>query len=296
MGFPGGSAVKNLPINAGDTDSIPGSGRSPGERGWQLTPVFLPGNPVDRVSWRATVLGIAKSQIWLSTAQRIHVNLICQFIPLSASLLCPRIHYLLPCLYSYPGTRVIFHFSWFHMHILIYNKLFYSFWVTSLCMTNSRSNHISTNDPISFQFFLWLSNIPLYKMFRSVTQSYPTLCDPMDCSMPGLPVDHQPPEFTQTHVHQVGDAIQPSHPLLSPSPAFSLSQHQGLFKQVSSLHQVAKVLELQLQHQSFQWIFRTLKNLQHHSSKAPILQHSSFFMVQLSHPYMTTRKTITLTR
>ena len=81
---------------------------------------------------------------------------------------------------------------------------------------------------------------------------------PWDCSMPGLPVHHQLPEFTQTHVHQVGDAIQPSHPLLSPSPpAFNLSLHHGLFRWVSSLHQVAKVLEFQLQHQSFQWIFRT---------------------------------------
>ena len=89
------------------------------------------------------------------------------------------------------------------------------------------------------------------------TQSCLTLCNPTDCSMPGLPVHHQLPELAQTHVHQVGDAIQPSHPLSSPSPpALNLSQHQGLF-QVSSSHQVAKVLELQLQHQSFQWIFRT---------------------------------------
>ena len=86
----------------------------------------------------------------------------------------------------------------------------------------------------------------------------PNLCDPMDCSTPGLPVHHQLPEFTQTHVHWVGDAIQPSHPLSSPSPpAFNLSQHQGLFQWVSSLHQVARVLEFQLQHQSFQWIVRT---------------------------------------
>ena len=91
--------------------------------------------------------------------------------------------------------------------------------------------------------------------FSSVAQLYPTLCDPMDCSTPSLPVHHQLPEFTQTHVHWVGDAIQPSHPLLSPSlPAFNLSQHQGLFKWVSSLHQVVKVLEFQLQHQSFQWL------------------------------------------
>ena len=80
----------------------------------------------------------------------------------------------------------------------------------------------------------------------------------MNCRMPGLPLHHQLPEFTQTHVHWVGDAIQSSHPLSFPSlPALNLSQHQGLFKWVSSWHQVAKVLEFQLQHQSFQWIFRT---------------------------------------
>ena len=90
----------------------------------------------------------------------------------------------------------------------------------------------------------------------SVAQSCLTLCDPMNHSTPGLPVHHQLPELPQTHVHGVGDAIQPFHPLLSSSPpAFSLSQHQGLFQWASSSHQVAKVLELQLQ--SFQWIFRT---------------------------------------
>ena len=94
--------------------------------------------------------------------------------------------------------------------------------------------------------------------FSSFTQSCPTLCDPMDCSTPGLPFHHQLLEFTQTHVHWVDDAIQLSYPLLSPSPpALSLSQHQGLFQWVSSLHQVAKLLEFQLQHQSFQWIFKT---------------------------------------
>ena len=95
--------------------------------------------------------------------------------------------------------------------------------------------------------------------FSSVTQSCPTLCDPMNCSTPGLPVHHQLPELAETHVHQVGDAIQPSYPLSSPSlPAFNLSQLQGLFQWVSSLHQEAKVLEFQLQHQSIQWIFRTI--------------------------------------
>ena len=94
--------------------------------------------------------------------------------------------------------------------------------------------------------------------FSSVAQSCPTLCNPMDCNTPGLPLHHQLPELTQTHVHRVGDAIQPSHLLLSPSPpAFNLSQHQGLFQRVSSLHQVPKVLEFQPQHRSFQWIFRT---------------------------------------
>ena len=94
--------------------------------------------------------------------------------------------------------------------------------------------------------------------FSSVAQSCPTLCDPMNHSTPGLPVHHQLPEFTQTHVHWVGDAIQPSHPLSSPSPpALNLSQHQDLFKWVNSSHQVAKVLEFQLQHQSFQWTPRT---------------------------------------
>ena len=100
--------------------------------------------------------------------------------------------------------------------------------------------------------------LDLSVQFSSVAQLYPTLCNPMDCSMPGLPVHHQLLEFTQTHVPWIGDAIQPSHPLSSPSPsAFNLSQHQDLFKWVSSSHQVGKVLELQLQHQSFQWIFRT---------------------------------------
>ena len=94
--------------------------------------------------------------------------------------------------------------------------------------------------------------------FSSVAQSCPTLCDPMNRSMPGLPVHHQLLEFTQTPVHRVSDAIQPSHPLSSPPPpAPNPSQHQGLFQWVSSSHEVAKVLEFQLQHQSFQWTPRT---------------------------------------
>ena len=128
----------------------------------------------------------------------------------------------------------------------------------------------------------------------------------MDNSMPGLPVHHQLPEFTQTHLHWLGDATQRSHPLSSPStPAFNLSQHQGLFKWVSSSNQVAQVLEFQLQHQSFEWTPRTdllavqgtLNSLlQHHSSKTSNLRCSAFIIVQLSHPYMTTGKTIALYR
>ena len=136
----------------------------------------------------------------------------------------------------------------------------------------------------------------------------------MDCSMPGFPVHHQVLELAQTHLHWVGDAIQPSHPLLSPSPcAFNLSQHQGLFQWVSSSHQVAKCWSINFniswcKEYSRQIFFRIewldllavqeiLKSLlQHHSSKASILQCSVFLMVQLSHPYMTTGKTIALTR
>ena len=98
-----------------------------------------------------------------------------------------------------------------------------------------------------------------FSQFSSFAQLCLILCDPMDCNMPGLPVHHQLLEFTQTHVHWVGDAIQPSHPLSSPSPlTFNLSQHQGLFQWVSSSRQVARVLEFQLQYRSFPWIFRTV--------------------------------------
>ena len=110
----------------------------------------------------------------------------------------------------------------------------------------------------------WLSHWKLMTELNLQTLSPPrrksclTLFDTTECSMPGFPVHHQLPEFTQTHVHQVSNAIQPSHPLSTPSPpAFNLSQHQRLFKWVSSSHQVAKVLEFHIQLQSFQWIFRT---------------------------------------
>ena len=147
-----------------------------------------------------------------------------------------------------------------------------------------------------------------------VAQLCPTVCNHMNCSTPGLPVHHQLPEFTQTHLHRFGDAIQPSHSLSSPSPpSFNLSQHQGLFKWVSSSHQWPKYWSFSfsispsneysgLISSRMEWldllaVQRTLKSLlQHHSSNTSILQHSAFFTVQLSHPYMTTGKTIALTR
>ena len=117
------------------------------------------------------------------------------------------------------------------------------------------------NDSKSEKWYRWRylqSSRDIYQLVSSVAQSHPTLCDPVDCCMSGFPVHHQLPEPSQTHAHRVGDAIQPSHPLLSPCPpALNLSQHQGLFQWVSSSHQVAKVLELQLQHWSLQWTFRT---------------------------------------
>ena len=116
----------------------------------------------------------------------------------------------------------------------------------SLTMMPTRSIHVGANGKFHF----------LSVQFSSVAQSCPTLHDPMDCSRPGFPVHRQPSELVQTHIHWVGDAIQPSHLLSSPSPpTFNLSQHQGFSKWVSSLYQVAKVLEFQLQHQFFQWTF-----------------------------------------
>ena len=149
--------------------------------------------------------------------------------------------------------------------------------------------------------------------FSSVAQSCPTLCDPMNCSTPGLPVHHQIPEFTQTHVHRVSDDIQPSHPLSPPSPpapnpsirvffnestfhmrwpkywsfSFSIIPSKVIPGLISFRMGWLDLLEVQGTHKSL---------LQHHSSKASILWHSAFFTVRLSHPYMTTGKTIALLR
>ena len=168
-----------------------------------------------------------------------------------------------------------------------------------------------------WNYLLYISTILSHHLFCaktqvhqscSVTQSCLTPCDPMNHSAPGLPAHHQLMESTQTHVHWVSDAIQSSHPLLSPfPPVVNLSQHQGLFKWISSSHHMAKYWNFSLSISpsneysgliSFRidWlellaVQGTLKSLlQHHSSKASILQHSAFFTVQLLHPYMTTGK------
>ena len=150
--------------------------------------------------------------------------------------------------------------------------------------------------------------------FSSVTQSCSTVCNPMDCSMPDLPIHHQLLEFTQTHAHWVGDAIQPSHPLPSLSPpTFKLSQHQGHFNEsalcitwsnycsfnfnISLFSEYSGLIYFRMDWLDLLAVQRTLKSLlQHHSSKASILRHSAFLRVQLSHPYMTTGKTTALTR
>ena len=147
----------------------------------------------------------------------------------------------------------------------------------------------------------------------SSVQSCLTLCDPMDCSTPGLPVHGQLLEFTQTHVHWVGDAIQPSHPMLSPSPAFNLSQHQSLSSEsvllirwpeywsfsfsINPSNEYLGLISFRMDWLDLLAVQGTLKSLlQHQSSKPSILWCSAFFIVQLSHPYMTTGKNIALTR
>ena len=150
--------------------------------------------------------------------------------------------------------------------------------------------------------------------FSSGAQSCPTLCNPVNCSTSGLPVHHQLPESTQTHLNRVGDAIQSSYPLSSPSPpALNLSQYQGLFKRstlhtrwpkywsfrfnISPSNEHPGLISFRMDWLDLLAVQGTLKNLlQHHSSKASILRCSAFFIVQLSHPHTTTGKTIALTR
>ena len=163
-------------------------------------------------------------------------------------------------------------------------------------------------------FFVHSSRIPKLSFSSVQSLSRVWLCDPMNRSTPGLPVHHQLAEFTQTHVHRVSDAIQPSHPLSSPSPpAPNPSQHQNLFQWVNSSHEVAKywsfsfsispsneysgLISFRIDCFNLLAVQGTLKSLlQHHSSKSSILRGSDFFIVQLSYPYMTNGKTTALTR
>ena len=153
----------------------------------------------------------------------------------------------------------------------------------------------------------------LYVGFSSVVQSCPTLCDPMDCSTPGFPVHHQLPEFPQTPVHWVGDAIQPSHPLLSPSllsifPSIRVFSNESVLRirwpkycsfsfSTNLSNEYSGLISFRMDWLDLLEVQGTLKSLlQHRSSKASILLRSAFFMVQLSHLYLTTGKTIALTR
>ena len=152
------------------------------------------------------------------------------------------------------------------------------------------------------------------EQFSSVAQSCPTLCNPIDCSIPGFPVYHQLPELAQTHVHRVGEAIQLSHPLSSPSlrplvfpsiRVFSIESALGIrwpkywsFSfSISPSNEHSGLISFRMDWLDLLAVQGTLKNLlQHHSSKASVTQHSPFCIVQLSHLYMTTEKTIALTR
>ena len=160
---------------------------------------------------------------------------------------------------------------------------------------------------------MWIWTYFRFSSVQLLSRVWPQSCLTL-CSMPGLPVHHQLPEFTQTHVHWVGDAIRLSHPLLSNSPpVFNLSQHQGLSNEsvlcirwpkywsfsfsISPSNEYSGLISFRMDWLALLAVQGTLKSLlQHHSSKASIPQCSAFFTVQLSHPYMTTGKTIALTR
>ena len=191
-------------------------------------------------------------------------------------------------------------------------------WVAMPCSRGSFQSGIQLRPPAlqadSLPLSHWGAHCALPVQFSPVAQSCPTLCDPMDCSTPGLPAHHQLPEFTQTHVHWVSDAIQPSHPLSSPSPpSFNLSQFR-VFSSESVLHirrpnywsfsfsispsnEYFGLISFRMDWLDLLAVQGTIKSLlQHRSTKPSILWYSAFFIVQLSYPYMTTGKTIPLTR
>ena len=188
---------------------------------------------MDRRPWWATVPGVTKSQTWLSDWTELNWT---EHIPS---------HYLI---------SVLLFFLTFPSLFFGFLTFFGDFWYVD-------GTILEKIMPTELKFSGFIANgiFSVYlHQFSSVAQSCPILCNPVDCSTPGLPVHHQLLEFTENHVHWVGDTIQPSQPSSSPSPpALNLSQHQGLFKWVSTSHQMAKILEFQLQHQSSNWTPRT---------------------------------------
>ena len=198
---------------------------------------------------------------------------------------------------------------WLDWSPIIHKTSFY--FVQSFCKDWT---FLFTFESFPIVWIVWEKGIHTSVQFSSVTQTCPTLCDPMGCSTPGLPVHHQLPESTLTHVHWVSDAIQPSHPLSSSSPpALNLSQHQGRCNEsalrirwpkywsvsftISSSNEYLWIISFRKDWFDLLALQGTLKSLlQNHSSKASILQCSAFFIVQLSHPCMTIGKTIALTR
>ena len=186
-------------------------------------------------------------------------------------------------------------------------------WSSAFFIVQLSHPYMTTGKTIGLTRRTFVSKVIRSDQIRSVSQSCPTLCNPINRSTPGLPVHHQLPEFTETHVHRVSDAIQPSHPLSSPSPPAPVPPSIRVFSNESTLHmrwpkywsfsssiipskEHPGLISFRMDWLDLLAVQGTLKRLlQHHSSKASILQRSAFFTVQLSHPYVTTGKTIALT-
>ena len=269
-GFPGGSNGEEAACNVGDLGSAPGSRRPPGEG--SSYPLHYSCWRIPRTEEPGGLQRMGSQRVRHDWATNTHTYREVYYLMKPCSWVIPWIHaaspqtalknrhfvqFFLSFIFFRITVAPLFVYRWarVYMHVFVYISLSHAisevFYVAFIVSKWSIKNNL--------KFILSCK----FNQFSSVAQSCLTLCDPMNHSRPGLPVHHQLPEFTQTHVHRVGDAIQPSHPLLSPSlPAPNPSQHQSLFQWVNSSHDMAKVLEFQLQHQSFQWTPRTdlLKN------------------------------------